>query len=97
MTYPEEKPTILIVGAGIGGITTAAHLARAGYRVKVFEKNEKSGGRCGQMTIQNYRFDTGVTLFLMPELYAETYAALGERMEDCLDLHRIDPTYHLFF
>ena len=92
MTYPEEKPTILIVGAGIGGITTATHLVRAGYRVKVFEKNEKSGGRCGQMTIQNYRFDTGVTLFLMPELYAETYAALGERMEDCLDLHRIDPT-----
>jgi len=97
MTYPEEKPTILIVGAGIGGITSATHLVRTGYRVKVFEKNEKPGGRCGQMIIQNYRFDTGATLFLMPELYAETYAALGERMEDYLDLHRIDPTYHLFF
>jgi phytoene desaturase (3,4-didehydrolycopene-forming) len=33
----------------------------------------------------------------MPKLYAETYAALGERMEDCLDLQRIDPTYHRFF
>jgi phytoene dehydrogenase-like protein len=43
MTYLKEKPTILIVGGGIGGITTAAHLARFSYRVKVFEKNGKPG------------------------------------------------------
>jgi phytoene desaturase len=97
MISNEGKPTVLIVGAGIGGIATAARLARNGYRVRVFEKNEKTGGRCGQMTIQDYRFDTGATLFLMPELYAETYTALDERMEDHLDLCRIDPTYHLFF
>ncbi len=44
-----------------------------------------------------YHFDTGATLFLMPELYAQTFTALGERMEDHLDLRRIDPTYHLYF
>ena len=49
------------------------------------------------MTVQGHRFDTGATLFLMPELYAETFAALGERMEDHLDLRRIDPTYYLYF
>ena len=92
-----ELPVVLVVGAGIGGIATAARLAHHGYRVKVFEKNERPGGRCDQMTLQDYRFDTGPTLFLMPELYAETYTALGERMEDQLDLRRIDPTYHLFF
>jgi phytoene desaturase len=92
-----KKGTILIVGAGIGGIATAARLARAGYQVTVVEKCEKSGGRCGQMAVQGYRFDTGATLFMMPELYAETYAALGERLEDRLDLQRIDPTYHLWF
>ncbi len=97
MEVNSEKTTVLIIGAGIGGIAAAARLARNGYRVTVVEKCEKSGGRCGQMTVQWHRFDTGATLFLMPELYAETYAALGERMEDHLDLRRIDPTYHLYF
>ena len=87
----------LVVGAGIGGIATAARLARHGYRVTVVEKNEIPGGRCGQMIVEGHRFDTGATFFLMPELYAETFAALGERMEDHLDLRRVDPTYHLYF
>ncbi len=81
----------------MGGIATAARLARAGHRVTVVEKCEKSGGRCDQMNLQGYRFDTGATLFMMPELYAETFSALGERMEDRLDLRRIDPTYALCF
>jgi phytoene desaturase len=97
MNAKSEKKTVLIIGAGIGGIATAARLARNGYQVTVVEKCEKSGGRCGQMVVNGHRFDTGATLFLMPELYAETYAALGERMEDQLDLQRIDPTYQLYF
>ena len=91
------KSKVLIIGAGIGGIAAAARLARSGCQVTVVEKCEKSGGRCGQMSVDGYTFDTGATLFLMPELYAETFAALGERMEDHLDLRRIDPTYHLYF
>jgi phytoene desaturase len=97
MQTKTAKPKVLVVGAGIGGIATAARLARNGYQVKVVEKTEKPGGRCGQMTIQGHRFDTGATLFLMPDLYAETFTALGERMEDHLDLRRIDPTYRLYF
>jgi len=85
------------MGAGIGGIATAARLARRGYAVTVVEKNELPGGRCGQMTLQGHTFDTGATLFLMPGLYARTFADLGERMQDHLDLRRIDPTYHLHF
>lgn len=88
---------VLIIGAGIGGIATAARLARAGFQVTVLEKNEKPGGRCGQMVVDGHTFDTGATLFLMRGLYAETFSALGERLEDQLDLRRIDPTYHLYF
>jgi phytoene dehydrogenase-like protein len=92
METKTEMPSVVIIGAGIGGIATAARLAQSGYRVTVLEKCEKSGGRCGQMIVRGHRFDTGATLFMLPELYAETYAALGERMEDQLDLRRIDPT-----
>ena len=91
------KLKALIVGAGIGGIATAARLARHGCQVTVLEKNEIPGGRVGQMKLDGYTFDTGATLLLMPEVYAETFAALGERLTDHLDLRRIDPTYHLHF
>jgi len=97
MVLNSESTTVLIIGAGIGGIASAARLARNGCQVTVVEKCEKPGGRCGQMTVEGHRFDTGATLFLMPELYAETYSAIGERMEDHLDLRRVDPTYHLYF
>jgi phytoene desaturase len=89
--------TALIIGAGIGGIATAARLARSGYDVTVIEKNATPGGRCSQLVRDGHRFDVGATLFLMPEVFAETYAALGERMDDHLDLRRIDPTYRIRF
>jgi phytoene desaturase len=90
-------PTALVVGAGLGGIATAARLARAGFTVRVLEKNGAPGGRCSQLVRDGHRFDTGATLLLMPEVFAETYRALGERMEDHLELCRIDPTYRLRF
>ncbi|HZY42678.1 MAG TPA: phytoene desaturase family protein [Anaerolineae bacterium] len=92
-----SKPTAIIIGAGIGGIATAARLARSGYTVTVFEKNARPGGRCDQLIRDGHRFDIGPTLFLMPEVFAETYAALGERMEEQLDLRRVDPTYAIRF
>ncbi len=91
------KPKVIIVGAGIGGIATAARLARHGCQVTVLEKCEIPGGRCSQMSVDGYTFDTGATLFLLPDLYAQTFAALGERLQDHLDLRRVDPTYQLTF
>jgi phytoene desaturase len=89
--------TALIIGAGLSGIATAARLARNGYKVTVLEKNLTPGGRCGQLIRDGHRFDTGPTLFLIPQVFRETYTALGERMEDHLNLHRIDPTYRFHF
>jgi phytoene desaturase len=92
-----SRPTALIIGAGLGGIATAARLARCGYEVTVLEKNATPGGRCGQLVRDGHRFDIGATLYLMPQVFAETYTALGERLQDHLDLRRIDPTYHIHF
>ncbi len=88
-----HKPTAIVIGAGIGGIATAARLAKNGYEVTVLEKESTPGGRCNQIIRDGHRFDIGPTLFLMPEIWEETFAALGEKMSDHLELIRIDPTY----
>jgi phytoene desaturase len=87
----------LVIGAGIGGIAIAGRLASNGYQVTVLEKNESPGGRCNQIVKDGHRFDIGPTLFLMPEVWEETFSAVGEQMSDHLDLRRIDPTYKVYF
>jgi phytoene desaturase len=89
--------SVLVIGAGIGGIAAAARLARHGYQVTVTEKGERAGGRCDRLVRDGHHFDTGPTLFVMPHIFAQTFADLGERMEDHLDLRRVDPTYHIHF
>ena len=88
---------IIVIGAGIGGITSAIHLARHGHRVTVIEKNSLPGGRCDRISQDGHHFDTGPTLLVMPLIYESEFAALGASMYDLLDLQRVDPTYHLVF
>lgn len=87
----------IVIGAGLGGIAVAGRLARLGYQVDVYEKAATPGGRVAVIEKDGYRFDVGPTLFLMPAVFAETYAALGESMERHLDLERVDPTYRIHF
>ena len=89
--------SVLVVGAGVGGIAVAARLARRGCDVTVLEKTAAPGGRCNQIVQDGHRFDVGPSLFLLPQVYAQTYADLGERIDDHLDMRRIDPTYHIHF
>jgi len=86
-----------VIGAGIGGITAAIHLARSGLHITVLEKNGHPGGRCDRFSREGHQFDTGPTLFVMPLLYKAEFAALGTSVHEQLDLQRVDPTYRLVF
>lgn len=89
--------SVLVIGAGIGGITAAIHLARGGMKVTVLEKNARPGGRCDRFSRDGHSFDTGPTLLVMPLLYESEFASLGTSLHEMLDLQRVDPTYHLVF
>ena len=89
--------SVIVIGAGIGGITAAIHLAKRGVHVTVVEKNDHAGGRCDRISRDGHHFDTGPTLLVMPLLYESEFAALGASMREVLDLQRVDPTYHLVF
>jgi phytoene desaturase len=89
--------SVIVIGAGVAGITAATHLARAGMHVTVVEKDPVPGGRCGCFVRDGHRFDTGPTLFVMPLLYEAELAALGTSVAERLELRRVDPTYRLVF
>jgi phytoene desaturase len=87
----------LVIGAGIGGLTAAIHLAQGGLPVTVVEKNARPGGRCDRWSRDGHHFDTGPTLLVMPLLYEAEFRALGTSLHDRLELQRVDPSYHLVF
>ena len=72
-----KRKKVVIIGAGVGGITTAAFLAQNDYDVEVYEKNANPGGRCGQMIQDGHRFDLGATILLMPSQYRKVFSSLG--------------------
>jgi phytoene desaturase len=89
--------SVLVVGAGVAGITAAIHLAQSGVGVTVLEKDPAPGGRCGRLARDGHRFDTGPTLFVMPRLYEAEFAELGASLHEQLDLRPVDPSYRLVF
>ncbi|MCC7352900.1 MAG: phytoene desaturase [Anaerolineae bacterium] len=92
-----KTKSVIVIGAGIGGITAATHLAKRGLHVTVVEKNSRPGGRCDRFSCEGHHFDTGPTLLVMPLLYEAEFRALGTSLRERLDLQRVDPTYHLVF
>lgn len=87
----------VIIGSGFGGLGIAAILAKAGYLVDVFEKNEQVGGRASVFSAQGFTFDMGPSWYLMPDVFEDFFSLLGERVQDHLDLERLDPSYRIFF
>jgi phytoene desaturase len=91
------KKRVVIIGAGVGGLATANLLAKAGYEVAVYEKNSSPGGRAGILEIDGFRFDTGPSWYLMPEVFSHYFSLFGKRVDDELDLVRLAPAYKVFF
>ncbi len=88
---------VAVIGAGLGGLATAARLARAGYDVTLFEQNSTVGGKMSFWQEGGYTFDTGPTLLTMPFVVQELFAACGARIEDRLDLVPMEPICRTFF
>ena len=82
---------VVVVGAGFGGLAAAIHLRRRGARVTVLEKNDHLGGKVDQWSSGGYRFDTGPTLLTMPDVVRDVFSAAGVRLDDHLELVRLDP------
>ena len=88
---------VAVVGGGIAGLATAALLARDGYDVELFEQQPAVGGRAGSRSVDGFRFDTGPSWYLMPEVFDHFFRMLGTSSDEQLDLRQLDPAYRVFF
>jgi phytoene desaturase len=91
------RKRIAVIGGGVAGLSTAALLAHDGHDVEVIEKNDDLGGRAGLWSKDGFRFDTGPSWWLMPEVFDHYFEMLGTSTKEQLDLVRLDPGYRVFF
>ncbi|MEU7089022.1 phytoene desaturase family protein [Streptomyces achromogenes] len=99
MTRALPGPTdhVVVVGAGLAGLSATLHLLGAGRRVTVVEREEAPGGRAGRLHLAGYRIDTGPTVLTMPDLADEAFAAVGESLYERVELIPLHPAYRACF
>jgi phytoene desaturase len=95
VTGPTDR--VVVVGAGLAGLSAALHLLGAGREVTVLEAAPRPGGRAGHDRLGDYRIDTGASVLTMPELVDEALAAVGSSLAERVTLTRLDPAYRAHF
>ena len=91
------KQKIVIIGSGFGGLAAAIRLQAKGMQVTLLEKNAKVGGQAYQLIKDGYTFDMGPSIITAPDLIQSVFECAGMRMEDYLDLVKLDPFYRIYF
>lgn len=91
-----DKP-VVVIGAGIGGLSAAIRLAVAGRRVVVYEQNAAVGGKMSEFRADGFRWDTGPSVITMRHVFEDLFAAAGRQMDDYLTLPPVEPLTRYFY
>lgn len=86
-----------VIGSGFAGLAAASCLAQKNYDVTIFEKNSSAGGRARKFEKDGFLFDMGPSWYWMPDVFEKYFALFGKKPSDFFDLHRLDPSYRVFF
>ena len=91
------KRKIAIIGSGFSSLSAASYLAKSGYDVDVYEKNNTLGGRARQLKKNGFTFDMGPSWYWMPDVFESFYKDFGKTTSDFYELERLDPGYQVVF
>ena len=92
---PSKK--VSVIGAGVAGLATSIRLAAKGYKVSVFEANDRAGGKLSELTSDGFRFDMGPSLFTLPELVDELFELSGKNPRAFFNYHKLDESCRYFY
>ncbi len=91
------KKSVGIIGAGFSGLSAASFLAKEGFKVTIFEKNDTAGGRARHFFTDGFTFDMGPSWYWMPDVFSRFFHQFGRKESDFYQLVRLDPAYRVFF
>ena len=91
------KKSAIVIGSGFSGLSAACFLAKAGWQVKLVEKNATPGGRARQFSESGFTFDMGPSWYWMPDVFERFFNQFNKKVADYYELERLDPSYKIFW
>ncbi len=88
---------IIVIGSGFSSLSAACHLAKAGFDVSIYEKNNTLGGRARQLKRDGFTFDIGPSWYWMPDIFEKFFNTFGKKTADYYKLDKLNPAYKIFF
>lgn len=92
-----SKQKIAVVGSGFSGLSAACYLAKAGYKVSVYEKNAEIGGRARMFEKDGFKFDMGPSWYWMPDVFERFFCDFGKKVSDYYELKKLSPGFQVIF
>ena len=92
-----NKKKVVIIGSGFSSLSAACYLAKKGFNVSLFEKNDTVGGRARQLITEGFTFDIGPSWYWMPDIFDRFFADFGKQTSDYYQLDKLSPAYKIFF
>ena len=89
--------SISIIGSGFSSLSAACYLAKQGYNVSVYEKNNDFGGRARQLKENGFTFDIGPSFYWMPDIFDRFFNDFNKKTSDYYELTKLNPAYSVYF
>lgn len=97
MIRRQRMKKVIVIGAGIGGLSAAIRLQHEGFDVEIYEMGDQPGGKMHQIRDNGFTFDIGPTIVMMPEIYRDVFRVANKNPDDYIPMKRLEPMYDVFF